>query len=200
MGGPIPACPFSGRWLAMSTKRTSSRPFGLAMAAFALAAGAPAIAQPGDADASVGTATVSVVEPIGIQRVADLRFGRIIQPTANGTLTLAFDGTLTEAGGVVGLSSTPQAINGRGPGAFAVFGDPNRRFIAFMPNSTVITSGANAMVVNQFQANPGGFPGIFRRFDANGFAPLFIGGRLNINANQATGTYTGTYDVTVLYL
>lgn len=184
----------------MSTRRTRGRPCGWALAALALAAGTPAIAQPGDTDLSTGTASVSVVEPIGIQRVADLRFGRIIQPTANGTLTLAFDGTLTEAGGVVGLSSTPQAINGRGPGAFAIFGDPNRRFIAFMPNAIVITSGTNAMTVNQFQANPSGFLGIFRRFDANGFAPLLLGARLNINANQATGTYTGTYEVTVLYL
>lgn len=183
----------------MFTRHSFGLPLRSAAAALALFAGSQALAEPGDTDTVSGTAEVVVVEPIGIQRVADLRFGRIMQPANTGTLTLSYTGTVTEGGGVVGQSGTPQAINGRGPGAFAVFGDPNRLFLAFLPNNTSITNGAANMLVNQFQANPGGFLGL-RRFDAAGYYPLLIGARLNVGANQPTGTYTGTYTVTVLYL
>jgi hypothetical protein len=170
----------------------------MAAAALALATGGQAMAGPGDSFTTTGDAHVSVVEPIGIQRVADLRFGRIMQPTANGTMILSPTGAITETGGVTGQTSTPQDFNGRGPGAFAVFGDANRRFVLFMPNFTNISNGSSTMRVDQFTVNPV-VVGL-RRFDANGYAPLIVGARLNINANQAVGTYTGTYEVTVLYL
>ncbi len=164
-----------------------------------LATGGQAMAQPGDSFSTSGSAEVTVVEPIGIQPVAELRFGRIMQPTTAGTLRLTYAGAVTETGGVIGRSNTPQDFNGRGPGAFAVFGDANRLFLAFLPNSTTISNGSATMLVNQFQANPGGLLGL-RQFNASGYAPLLIGARLNVGANQATGTYTGTYNVTVLYL
>ena len=171
------------------------------MAAFlaAIVASGPLFAEPGHTDSFAGNAEVRVVEPIGIQTVADLRFGRIMQPATAGTLTLAYTGAITETGGVVGQSNTPQLPNGRGPGAFAVFGDANRLFLAFLPGTITLSNGATTMLVNQIQANPGGLLGL-RRFNADGYAPLLIGGRLNVNANQASGTYTGTYNVTVLYL
>ena len=40
----------------------------------------------------------------------------------------------------------------------------------------------------------------FARLDASGSFDLYVGGRLNVNANQQVGTYSGTFDVTVLYL
>ncbi|MCR2835187.1 DUF4402 domain-containing protein [Parerythrobacter lacustris] len=170
----------------------------MAAGALALATGGQAMAGPGDEFTTTGAAQVTVVEPIGVQRVADLRFGRIMQPTTNGTMTLAYTGAISETGGVVGQTSTPQAFNGRGPGAFAVFGDANRRFILFMPNFINISNGTSTMRVDQFQVNPA-LLGL-RRFDANGYAPLLVGARLRVNANQQVGTYTGTYTVSVLYL
>ena len=97
----------------------------------ALAIPATAIAEPGNSETQSGDASASVVEPIGIQNVADLRFGRIIRPTTGGTLTIAPNGNTTETGGVAGNTNTPQITNGRGPAAFAVFGDPNRYFAVF---------------------------------------------------------------------
>ncbi|MCB2082951.1 MAG: DUF4402 domain-containing protein [Sphingomonadaceae bacterium] len=168
-------------------------------AAIALLASGQAIAGPGNTHTTTGVADVTVVEPIGIQNVADLRFGRIVRPTTGGTLTISPAGAVTETGGVTGQSSTPQATNGRGPGAFAVFGDANRYFLIFMPNSTTISNGTANMQVNQFQTNPGAF-GPFHRLNNAGYAPLLVGARLNVNANQAVGQYTGNFNVTVLYL
>ena len=156
-------------------------------------------AAPGDSHTQSGDAEVSVVDPIGVQNVAELRFGRMIQPTTAGTLTISSAGAVTEAGGVTGNAiSTPQITNGRGPGAFAVFGDPNRFFITFLPNSATVSNGTANMTVNQFQANTGIFG--LRRFDNTGYSPLLVGARLNVGANQQVGSYSGTYTVTVLYL
>lgn len=160
---------------------------------------AAASAAPGDSLTISGTGRASVVEPIGIQPVADLRFGRIIQPDTAGTLRIATNGAVTETGGVTGNAiSTPQITNGRGPAAFAVFGDPNRWFVLFTPTQTTVSNGSATMLVNQFQANTFIFG--LRRFDATGYADISVGARLNVNANQPVGTYSGTYNLTVLYL
>lgn len=160
---------------------------------------APAQAAPGSSFILSGDAEVSVVDPIGVQNVAELRFGRIIQPTSGGTLTISSAGAVTEAGGVTGNAiSTPQITNGRGTGAFAVFGDPNRFFITYLPNSTIVSNGTSNMTVDQFRANTGFFG--LRRFDNTGYSPLLVGARLNVGANQQVGSYSGTYTITVLYL
>lgn len=173
-----------------------------ALAALALTSSAVAVAAPGDSETLTGEANASVVEPIGIQNVADLRFGRIIQPTTAGTLTIAPNGASTQGGGVVGNSNTPQVTNGRGRAAFAVFGDPNRYFAVFgLPATATVSNGSATMTVDQFQFGttaPTLF-GIFPRLDATGYAPLFIGARLNVAANQDVGSYSGTYPVSVFY-
>lgn len=94
--------------------------------------------------------------------------------------------------------STPQIANGRGRGAFAVFGDPNRWVIMRLPPQTTVSNGNATMTVDQFRANTGLF-GV-RRTDNTGYADIVIGARLNVGANQQVGTYSGTYPVTVLYL
>jgi len=173
-----------------------------ALAALALTSSAVAVAAPGDSETLTGEVNISVVEPIGIQNVADLRFGRIIQPTAAGTLTVDPNGASTETGGVVGNSNTPQVTNGRGRAAFAVFGDPNRYFAVFgLAASTTVSNGSATMTVDQFQVgtNAPTLFGIFIRLDGTGYAPVFIGGRLNVAANQQAGSYSGTYPVSVFY-
>ena len=164
-----------------------------------LVSGSSALAAPGDSLTVTGNGKVSIVEPIGIQPVASLRFGRIIRPTSAGTLVVDQNSVATESGGVTGNAlSTPQLVNGRGSGAFAVFGDPNRLFLLFLPNQINVSNGSTTMRVDQFRANTG-FLGL-RRFDNTGYAPIFVGARLNVNANQQVGSYSGTYDISVLYL
>ncbi|MGB3739335.1 MAG: DUF4402 domain-containing protein [Pontixanthobacter sp.] len=165
----------------------------------ALMAGSQAAAEPGVSISAPGSGEAVIVEPIGLQNVVDLRFGRIIRPTANGTVRIANNGNVTETGGATGLAiTTPQRRNGRGPAALAAFGDPFRLFLTGIANQSLVSNGTVQMRVDQYTVNTG-FLGL-RQFDADGYAPLLIGGRLNINANQQTGTYTGTFPVTILYL
>ena len=162
-------------------------------AAVALAALAPAtaLAAPGDVSVVTGTATVLVVEPFTITPLQDLRFGAMAQPIVAGTVTVSPASVVTST---YDLSAFP---GGRGAAEFFVFGDPNRRFLTFLPNTATISNGAASMTVNNFTANvtPGG-----TRLNAAGQYFLRVGGRLNVNANQAPGSYSGTFNVRVIYL
>lgn len=184
----------------MAYSASIGRAMRVAGSTLALMASGHALAAPGNAQTVTGSANASVVEPIGIQNVADLRFGRIMQPSAAGTVSISTAGAVTETGGVVGQTNTPQLAGNRGPGAFAIFGDPNRFFAIFPVASTTISNGTASMTVDQFNFSTTNTFFIFGILDATGYAPLISGGRLNVGANQQTGTYSGTYDVTVLYL
>ena len=184
----------------MFTRNASGTALRIALATVAFATGGTAKAAPGDSFTLPGQAQARVVEPVDIQPVADLRFGRIMQPASAGTLTVRPDGTTATTGGVTGNANTPQAVNGRGPAVFALFGDPNRRFNASTTSNTslqiTVTSSTASMTVNQFRDNTG--PG-FDQLDSNGYYALFVGARLNVNANQQVGNYTGNFLVTVRY-
>lgn len=180
----------------MARTRTAKLAACCGVRALALIVPMGAWAAPGNSTTLPGSVEVAVVDPVGIQPVAPLRFGRIIRPTTAGTITINPDDSFTTTGGVTANATTPQAVNGRGRSAFAVFGDPNRLFIRFLPNTITISNGASTMTVNQFASNAG----FLARFDASGYYALFVGAQLNVGANQQVGTYSGTFDVTVLYL
>lgn len=156
----------------------------------------PVAAQVSDAQA-VGTAQASVVEPARLIAIEDLRFGAIMQPTADGTVTIGPDDAVVATGGAVVGITTPQPVGGRGAGQFLVRGEPNRMFVVLNLQKFTISNGTATMEVDKLRPNL--LKGGVRRFDKDGRYRLSVGGRLQILANQPTGQYSGTYDVTVLY-
>ena len=201
LGGPLAARPFSRSLpLTMTLYRRLSHSMNATLVASFMLSGSQLLAEPGDTDTSAGSAEARIVDPIDIQRVADLRFGRIIRPTTAGTLRVDPDTTVTTTGGVTGNESTPQETNGRGPAAFALFGEPNRRFNASTTGNTTlaitVTNGTATMSVKQFRDNTGSG---FSQLNSSGYYALFVGARLDVGANQQAGTYKGTFDVTVRY-
>lgn len=168
-----------------------------ALAALLLAIPGLALAAPGDSDTDTGSAQASILEPIDIQKVADLRFGRIMQPVTAGTITITPEGAVSTTGGVTGNIDTPQTFPGRGPGAFGVFGEENRRFHTFVDNTITLSNGTSTMIVSKVDDNAG--PPGFSTTDADGYFALLVGGTLEVAANQEPGTYSGEYDVRVLY-
>ena len=153
---------------------------------------AAAQAEPGATSAQTnGSATAQIVGMFEIAPIADLRFGSIMQPATAGKVTVASDGTVT-------TSLTFSATSGpRGPAVFVVRGEPNRRFLALLPGPITISNGTSTMTVDQFRSNT--VPPGVATLSSTGIYILNVGGRLNVNANQEAGSYTGTFDVTVLY-
>jgi len=143
-----------------------------------------------------GSAQAVVVEPAGVTAIEDLRFGAIMQPATAGTVTVGADDSISATGGAIVGITTPQP-GSRGAGRFTITGDENRMFVIFGLNRLTISNGAATMTVDQLRGN---LRYGFERFDATGEYDLRVGGRLRIGADQPTGNYSGTYDVTVLYL
>lgn len=178
---------------------------GLAMFAFGLrsrpaearrgAASAP-MAGPGLGIRRPGPPRMPVSEPgprpeaalaIGITKTADLQFGKFTRSSA-GTVIVTPAGTRSSTGGVTPFGGGVSAA------AFDVSGTPLTVYTITLPASASISDGAShSMAVDTFASTPSGTGS----FGAGGHQTLQVGGTLHVAANQATGSYTGTFDVTV---
>lgn len=162
-----------------------------------------ALAAPGGARAAQtnshtfsGAVGATVVEPSRLQPVRDLRFGNMMSPPAAGTVVVASDGTVTTAAGMVGADTVPQPVEGRGPARFLIDGANSRFFIVQLPNRITLTSATSSMEARTFTSNTR--PGR-NTIDASGRFTLDVGATLQVNANQAAGSYAGTFEVSVIY-
>lgn len=162
---------------------------GLLVGALGLAA-VSAQAAPGDSKTVTGTTNVTIAQPAQIQKVDDLRFGVIVRPLTAGIVEIDPAGSISAN---IDVSTYP---GNRGPSRFLLVGDNNRRFLVFLPSRINISNGTATMRVDRFRMNAVNGS---TRFDANGRYNLYVGGRLNVGANQAVGQYSGTFDVTVVY-
>lgn len=151
-------------------------------------------AAPGDTDTASGTANAVVVVPPQIVAIDSLRFGQLISPPTAGTVTIAPNSSITST---LDLTAFPSV---RAPARFLVVGERNRRFITSISNSTVISTASSAtMIVSALQftrttASP------INRLNASGTFDLYVGGTLNVQANQQPGQYSGVFEVSVIYL
>lgn len=159
--------------------------------------------------AGQGDANANIVFGISILNTADLSFGQVISPPAAGTVSITTTpdstawsqgGTLPTFGGVVQ------------PAAFTVskvgIGGGSPKFWVEIPSSlTLIRSGGGAsMVVDGFNANAA--PVCVATTGGTAAGPqgqcpsadgynLLVGGTLHVGAGQMTGSYSGTFAVTV---
>lgn len=165
--------------------------------AAALVVSTPASAQ---ATATAQSRAV-IVRPLSFFRVQDLNFGAIIPGVTAGTVTIVPDGTRTSTGGVTPVSTGYQ------PARFAGDGDPNQTVrIRMLPSSIQINGPGAPMTVDQFTIGstpPTVLTTGWQNFTLTGVSGIFnfpVGARLQVNANQAAGTYTGTFTITLEYM
>jgi len=141
--------------------------------------------------AATGTANASAVilTPISIANNTGLDFGDVYPDSATaGTVTVDATGART-AGGAAALGATPGAA-----AQFTVSGQASALYTITLPAAAVtLTSGANSMTIDTFTTDGTG------TLDGTGNEVINVGATLNVSANQAPGTYSGTFDVTVNY-
>ncbi len=168
-------------------------------------AAAPAQAQ---AVSARGTAQAVIVEPLGLVKIQDLRFGRMAAGTTAGTVTVdPTTGACSVTGGVI-------SFGGCGFSEFAGQGVRRLTLRIQIPTTITLNGPAGAtMVVNNFTlgtapdlnyigGNGNGLGNGNRRYQitsASGIFTLRVAGRLNVGANQRPGVYTGTFTVQVNY-
>lgn len=156
---------------------------------------APALADPGSTTDQSGAASATVADPVTIQRISDMRFGRFASPGTASSIRVNLDGTINAFGDVASSTGMAQPADGRGPAQFTVEQAGNRGGTVFIPSTITITSGAANMVVNSMTGRLTVIAGVGR----NRIYRLDMGGTLRVNANQAPGQYRGDFDVTVIY-
>ena len=178
----------------------------LTISAPAYAAGAKITAQ--------ASARAAVVTALSVIKVQDLSFGRIVPRPQPGTVTVdqntgacVVTGPILEVGkcqfaqfagmGVRNLGariSLTSTTNLTGPGQAMVLDR-----ITLGTNSTISFAGnvnANGLGVG---LTKGGNSERYSITTNSGIYVLNVGGRLNVNANQAPGTYTGSITISVQY-
>jgi hypothetical protein len=147
---------------------------------------------------------VGLIEPLTITRLSDMDFGDIIGNVA-GTIVLSAEDTAvcTPSAGLVHTNVCEAA-------SFGGSGTSNQRVRVRRPTggSIVLTGPGADMTLDDFtidggttltpvSSNPAWER--FRIATADGTFIFYVGGTLNVNANQAPGVYSGTFTIRLDY-
>lgn len=129
---------------------------------------------------------------IAIDNVQSLSFGSFVAGNG-GSVTVSTNGNRNAGGSVVLIPSSEGTA-----AKFTITGDPNATYTIQLPgNDFVRLSGPGIdMFINNFTSTPSGVEG---RLGAGGSQDLSVGGTLNVGSDQAPGSYSGTFSVTVNY-
>ena len=135
--------------------------------------------------------TARIVSMVNLVTLSGMQFGEISASSAPGTIVLEPGGARTSTQGATLNSAVPG-----GPASFEIIGTPSSTYIVSLPISVRLTSSnGESMEVNQLTS----LPSQTGQLDGGGRQTLFVGGTLNINANQLYGSYSGVMSVTVEY-
>ena len=143
-----------------------------------------------------GNASATIVAPIAITEAAggDMDFGSVSgdSDVANSsTVVLSTAGAVTAS-----VNAAVVPLTGAQAATFDVTGAANALYDIVLPSAAVtISNGTDNMTVDTFV----GSLGASGTLSAGGTESFNVGATLNIAGNQPTGTYTGTYTVTVTY-
>jgi hypothetical protein len=138
-------------------------------------------------------ATGTLLFPLEIVKNRDLDFGNVGTTAAAGTVVINPDtDTISSSGGASLLGGTPHAAQ------FTGAAKGNNVVIIRIPKQPVTLTrvgGTQTMIADNFTLQ-----GLDKRAVAARVAFDFkVGATLNVNANQAEGTYVGTFDVSIQY-
>jgi len=138
-------------------------------------------------------ATGTLLFPLEIVKNRDLDFGNVGTTAAAGTVVINPEtDTISSTGGASLLGGTPHAAQ------FTGAAKGNNVVIIRIPKQPVTLTrvgGTQTMIADNFTIQ-----GLDKRAVAARVAFDFkVGATLNVNANQAEGTYVGTFDVSIQY-
>lgn len=136
--------------------------------------------------------TATIVKSILIEKITDLKFGKIVTGSTASEVQIQLNNTRSVASGNATLFNQ---TNDHQVAIFKTSGSPNATYYIVFPQSVSITgpTGSDPMTVDGFVHSATGV------LDYTGEETFNVGATLNIGANQASGDYTGSFTVTVAY-
>jgi spore coat protein U-like protein len=183
----------------LRTPARQRRPFRHFALGRATAAASASLAGAAAAQATAGqpaNASIAVLMPIALTKTTDLSFGTVVRPTSgNGNVSVdASTGTRTLSGNVTALGggSVSRA-------AFTVGGEGGQNFTVTVPSTfnMVRVGGSDSMQVSLTSTMGGGM--LSGSFGSAGSASFGVGGQVGLSNTTPSGSYTGTFTVTVAY-
>ena len=168
----------------------------LVLSALAAALGVAALPAPAAAQA-VGAieraqAKAVLIHPLTVIKKADMDFGYLMATGAGTAVLNPNANTLSTTGGVQAVGGDPTS---------AVFVGASRSWALVnirLPNGPLTLTrdgGTETMTLTNWTLQGSSW----RLLTPNVSFEFRVGGTLNVNANQADGSYTGTFDITVNY-
>lgn len=139
-----------------------------------------------------GAICASASAQISLSKTSNLNFGSMVSGPTAGSVTISVTGAVSSTGGVTLVPATTSAAN------FILANGPTggtRLYIIQVPTSVTITSGANSMIVDNFDNTT---PNIGLLAN-NASRTIGVGATLNVGANQPSGTYSGTFLMSVAF-
>jgi hypothetical protein len=150
-------------------------------------------AAPAQAATQTSTIRTTLRKPVTIALLRDLDFGRVVATATAGTVTIDPDtATRSVTGGAIAAAGSPQTAR------FRIVATPATLVIITRNALPVLTrSGGGAtmpvtLLTMNGTANPITTP-------ASGTFDIDIGGTLSVAANQADGSYSGTFQMNADY-
>ena len=140
---------------------------------------------------SVATVNVKITHFLSMANTGPMNFGEVSINSVAGAVTLNSDGTRESTGGV--------RLNGGGsfsPARFVIEGAQNANYSISFPEEVVMTDGyGNTLTIDQINSE------LFEagESNSNGLKELVVGAKLNLEAYQAIGEYSGSLVVEVEY-
>jgi hypothetical protein len=159
------------------------------LAAAMVSAAVPATAAPVAATNDASGRAVLLI-PLTLTKIDDLDFGTVITSSSPGTVSIAADGSgQSVTGGVTALA--PYA---GGHAQFAGGGTPNQQVNLFLaPPATITDGNGHSMPISMSLESTSVIIDSTRAFFVG------VGGTVNVGANQADGTYSGTFTLLAQY-
>lgn len=170
---------------------------GVAAAAVACLLAGPALAQNSSQQSTTGTGTI--FQPIALTKTSDLSFGTLVRPASgSGVVSInAADGVRSLTGSGALLSGGPNNAPSRA--AYTVSGEGGQTFSITVPASFSMTrsGGSETLAITlDPTATSGTLSG---SLGAQGSASFGVGGSVSVGDTTATGSYAGSFNVTVAY-
>jgi len=139
------------------------------------------------------TASATIIGPISLVKDADLNFGNIAAGNLAGTVGLA--ASATGARSALGGVTLPAVTGSFNAAKFTVGGEGDRAIAITLPTSDIeLAKGTDKMILKTFLHDAGTSPKL-----TSNVLVFYVGATLEVKANQPSGAYSASFDVTVNY-
>jgi len=143
-------------------------------------------------------AKATIITPLSIENNTELNFGSIA-PSSSVAGTVILDASATASRNPSTGISLPEITVTATAAKFTVTGEGNSAFTITLPAEDVTLTGSVSGTMTIASSSFTSSTELLSTALEGGTKVFFVGGTLNVGANQAKGDYTGTFDVTVNY-